>query len=402
MENKYQQMMTEDSIRIERIKVKELEEFATRIISSIDQDQLVPITLQRAIAHTHNPHADRDDVGLLVALSGDECVGYFGILPIMLKHGTQYSKVYWFSTWFVSPKFRGRSIGSLLMEDALSMNQDFMIVGSGPARKVCQRFGFYEFAPLYYYSLDMSGMERLNPITWVFRLFRKFLSPFRVKVRISNNFTKFFERLASPMTKRLFYWLVYHGENGELKAYHYNEVDDLNYHGVDLDATLPDVAFYRGPEVINWMLKYPWVVKPGQSSTDKKDYYFTDTREKFSTIAVEVNSAGSGEFLGFVILSYSIIGGKGVLKVLDIHLLNREDMRGLLPLIISYGCNFNVDKIELPASLAEGINSRITRRFLLHQKQRLYQCHPENDQSPLGNCWQEIELNYCDGDMPFT
>ena len=395
-------MMTEDNIRIERIKVKELEEFAKGMISSIDQDQLVPITLQRAIAHTRNPYADWDDVGLLVAYSGDECVGYFGILPILLKHGAQYSKVYWFSTWLVSPKFRGRSIGSLLMKDALSMNQDYLIVGSGPARKVCQRFGFYEFAPLYYYSLDMSGMERLNPVTWVFRLFRKFLSPFGVNVRISNKFTKIFDRLASPVTKRFFYWLGDHGEFRELKAYNYNEVDDINYHGLDLDAYLPDVAFYRGSEVINWMLKYPWVVKPGQSPTEKKDFYFTDVREKFSNIAVEVYSAGSGEFVGFVILSNSLIDGKGVLKVLDIHFLNREDLRGVLPLIISYGCKFNVDKIEIPESLVEGINSRIARRFLLHQKQRLYQCYPENDQSPLGNCWQKIELNYCDGDMPFT
>ena len=402
MEIKYQKKMTEDSIRIERIKVKELEEFAKGMISSKDQGQLVPITLQRAIAHTRNPHADSEDVGLLVAYIGDEFVGYFGILPIVLKHGTQYSKVYWFSTWFVSPKFRGRSIGSLLMEDALSMNQDYIIVGSGPARKVCQRFGFYEFAPLNYYSLDMSGMERLNLVTWIFRLFRKLLSPLGVRVNIDNKYTKFFERLASPLTKRFFYWLGNHGENGVLNAYNYNEVDDINYHGLDLDANLPNVTLYRGSEVINWMLKYPWVVEPGQSSTQKKNFYFTDVREKFSNIAVEVYSECSGEFVGFVILSNSIIGGKGVLKVLDIHFLNREDICGVIPLIIRYGCIFNVDKIEIPASLVGCICSKIAQRFLVHQKQRLYQCFPGNDQSPLANCWQEIELNYCDGDMPFT
>ena len=395
-------MMPEDSIRIERIKVKELVEFAKGMISSIDRDQLVPITYQRAIAHTHNPHADWDDIGLLVAYSGDECVGYFGILPIMLKHGEQFSKVYWFSTWFVSPKFRGRSIGSLLMEDALSMNQDYVIVGSGPARKVCQRFGFYELNPLDYYSLDMSGMERLNPITWVFRLFRKILSPFGVKVRISNNFSKFFERLASPLTKSFFYWWGFLVEKGTMNAFTFNEVDNINYHGLDLDADLPEVAFYRGAEVINWMLKYPWVVEPGQSLTEKKGFYFTDVREKYSNIAIEVSSAVSGEFIGFIILSNSKIDGKGVLKVLDIHLLSQIDLGGVLPIILRYGHEFNADKIEIPASLVAGINNKFVRRFLLHQKQRFYQCYTENDQSPLGKYWQKIELNYCDGDMPFT
>jgi GNAT superfamily N-acetyltransferase len=395
-------MMAEDSIRIERIKIKELVEFAKGMISSKDQEQLVPITLQRAIAHTHNPHADRDDIGLLVAYSRDECVGYFGILPIMLKHGEGFSKVYWFSTWFVSPKFRGRSIGSLLMEDALSMNQDYVIVGSGPARKVCQRFGFYEFDPLVYYSLDMSGMERLNLITWVLRFFRKILTPFGVKVRISNNISKFFERLASPLTKKLFYRWGFHVEKRTKNAFTYNEAENIDYHDLDLESNIPEVAFYRGAEVINWMLKYPWVVEPGQSLTEKKGFYFTDVREKYSNIAIEVSSAFSEEFIGFIILSYSIIGGKGVLKVLDIHFVNPDDLRGVFPIILRYGHEFNADKIEIPANLGAGNNNKFVQRFLLHQKQRFYQCYPDNDQSPLGKYWQKIELNYCDGDMPFT
>jgi GNAT superfamily N-acetyltransferase len=394
--------MTEDRIRIERIKVEELVEFAKDMILSKDKDRLIPITYQRAIAHTRNPHADGDDIGLLVAYSGDECVGYFGILPIMLKHGDHFSKVYWFSTWFVSPKFRGRSIGSLLMENALSMNHDYVIVGSGPARKVCQRFGFYELDPLVYYSLDMSGMERLNFITWVFRFFRKILSPFGVKVRISNNFSKTFERLVSPLTKKLIYrWGLYVGK-GSMKAFTYNEVDNITNDDVDLQANMPEVAFSRGAEVINWMLNFPWVVEPGHSLTENMDFYFTDVREKYSNIAIEVYEAFSGEFVGFIILSYSIISGKGVLKVLDIHFIKQDYLRGVFPIILRYGCKHNVDKIEIPTSFVEGLNNKIIQRIILHQKQRVYQCFPENDQSPLGKFWQKIKLDYCDGDMPFT
>jgi hypothetical protein len=394
--------MSEELTRIERIKVGELEDFAKSMISSISQDHLVPITLQRAIAHTHNPYADEDDIGLLVAYIGEECVGYFGILPIMLKHGTQHSKVNWFSTWLVSPKFRGRSIGSLLMKDALSMDQDYMIVGSGPARKVCQRFGFHELPPLLYYTLDMSGMGRLNPITWILRVFRKILSPFQVKVHISNKLTKLFENLLSPFTKRIFYWLGSQVEKGELQGYSFEEVREIGNHGLDLDEYLPEVSFYRGYDAVNWMLKYPWVSQPGQSPTEKMGFYFTDVRDEFINLAIELYSRDKVEYVGTVVLSYSIIGRQAVLKILDMHFAKEDGVRSVLPLALYYGRNFNVDRIEFPTNVAGSMKSGLMRRLLLHKKQRIYQCHPKDDHSPLGQWWQEIELNYCDGDMPFT
>jgi GNAT superfamily N-acetyltransferase len=394
--------MTEERIRIERIKVGDLENFAKTMLSSLKHYHLVPITLQRAIAHMHNPYAAAEDVGLLVAYYGDECVGYFGIIPIMLKHGDQLSKVYWFSTWLVSPKYRGRSIGSLLMEDALSMDHDYMIVGSGPARKVCRRFGFYELPPLTYYSLDMSGMGRLNPTTWLFRLIRRILSPFKIKIIISNQLTKFVERLLSPIAKLIFYRLGSHHGKDVLTSFSFDKVKEISNHDVDLVEYQPEVSFYRGVEAINWMLKYPWVVQPGKSATEKLGFYFTDVRDVFSNIAIEVYSKDTKEYKGFVIMSYSLIGESAVLKILDVHLLTENDLRSVLPLAIYYGRKFNADKIELPGNVAERMQSRIIRRLLLHEKQRIYQCHPRDDDSPLGQRWREIKLNYSDGDMPFT
>ncbi len=111
-------------------------------------------------------------------------------MPVLIKNGDEYSKVSWFTTWRVSPALRGKSIGSLLMKEALSMGKDYLIVGSSSARKVCQRFGFLEKEPLEYCYLDVSGMERLNPATWVFRLSRKLLKPLKVKVNVDNRITR--------------------------------------------------------------------------------------------------------------------------------------------------------------------------------------------------------------------
>ena len=124
--------MTESDIRIEHIKVKDLVPFAERVIGAAKAGQFVPISMQRAEAHAHNPYAAKEDVALLVAIDADEeVVGYFGILPLLLRHGSDYHKVHWFTTWNVSSKVRGRGVGADLMTEALTLGHDFLIVGSG-------------------------------------------------------------------------------------------------------------------------------------------------------------------------------------------------------------------------------------------------------------------------------
>ena len=80
--------MTKSEIRIEHIKVSELVPFAERVIGASREGQFVPISMQRALAHANNPFAAKDDIALLVAIdSSEEVVGYFGILPLLLREG---------------------------------------------------------------------------------------------------------------------------------------------------------------------------------------------------------------------------------------------------------------------------------------------------------------------------
>jgi len=80
--------MTGSDIRIEHIKIKDLVTFAEGVIAASSEGQFVPISMQRAVAHAHNPYASKDDVALLVAInSHEEVVGYFGILPLILREG---------------------------------------------------------------------------------------------------------------------------------------------------------------------------------------------------------------------------------------------------------------------------------------------------------------------------
>ena len=150
--------MSNNEIRFEHIKVKDLQEFAERVLGNSRKGQFVPITMQRAIAHANNPYAAKNDVGLLVAIdSDDEVVGYFGILPLLLRNGDECFKANWFTTWSVSSKVRGRGVGAQLMAEALSLKLDYLIVGSVHARRVCQKYGF-------------GSVSRCHTIGWIPRV----------------------------------------------------------------------------------------------------------------------------------------------------------------------------------------------------------------------------------------
>jgi len=394
--------MEQDEIRIEKIEIRELIPFASQYLDRANKDAMIPISMQRAVAHSHNPYADGDDIALLVAYNEDELVGYFGIMPVMLKIGESLHKIYWFSTWLVSPKLRGKSVGSLLMKEALSLDQDYLIVGSGPARQVCRKFDFLEREPLEYYELDLTGTKRLNPIVALFRLFRKLLHPFGINVEIANSLTRGFDRIVGSLSKRVFIRLLLSKHEALLHEIKYSEVTEVRDETAEQWANLPAVTLYRDSRVVNWMLKYPWQVEPGKSRTEHLNYYFSDVRKIFQQIALEITSPDGKDYKGYIVFSVSTIRSEIVLKLTDIRLTDRNDERFVLPLILKFGKIFLADRIDLPKGQAEMLAGSVLKKVLLHKEIRITQCHPKNDQSPLSNAWPKMQLNYCDGDMAFS
>ncbi|MCD6402077.1 MAG: GNAT family N-acetyltransferase [Anaerolineales bacterium] len=396
--------MTEEKIRIKHIKVRELPQFAESVIKTGKRDQFVPISVQRAIAHAHNPWADSDDIGLLVAVDeGDEIVGYFGILPIALRDGNDIHKVYWFSTWLVSPKVRGKGVGSKLMQEALSLNQDYLIVGSVYARRVCHKFGFLERPPLIYYWVDMTGMERMNILVMLRRLYRKglkLLGRNHKKVVLTSQVTRKIDRLLSPFTKSIFYSALNFITRKYIMGIQIEEVSELtnSFQGYE---HRPMVELHRSLETINWMLKYPWVVNPGQSLTENMDYYFSDVRALYKTFGLEIRDS-SGQFTGFIVFSVSKIGGNVVLKVLDYDYRDKRMENILFALAIRYGKKFSADRIEMPMELIGELAYRLLGRILLHEKRRIYQSSPKSEDSPLARSWEKLTFHLADGDMPFS
>ncbi len=395
--------MSLNEIRFEHIKVKDLQEFAECVLGNSKKGQFVPITMQRAIAHASNPYAAKNDVALLVAIDSDEdVVGYFGILPLLLRSGEEYFKANWFTTWSVSAKVRGRGVGAQLMAEALSLKQDYLIVGSVHARRVCRKYGFWERSPLAYYWLDTTGMGHLNPLVWIRRGYRKLIHLLRIdqEVKLKTPLIDWIDSWVGPFLKRLFYALIAGPQSKVLADIRFEEVDQLQREPAT-PLNRPQVELHRGVDAVNWMLKNPWVVETGQSITEDMDYFFSDTRPLYRFVALELFSSDD-EYKGFVVYSISQKGSKMVLRTLDYCFTQPSDQRYVLALAIQYGRQYLADIIEIPAQAAADLRPSLIAKLLLHRKERIYQCMPKDDESPLAQAWEDIALKLVDGDMSFS
>lgn len=396
--------MTKTDIHYEHILVRDLETFASSIIKNSKPGQFIPITLQRARAHANNPYAAPDDVGLLVAVDNEgDVVGYFGILPLMLRVEEQLHKCHWFTTWSVSDKVRGMGVGSGLMREALTLEKDFLIVGSVHARRVCQKFAFWERDPLQYIWIDPSGMAALNPLTWILRLVRKIthLGEFNLKIPISTRATRTIDHLLAPLTRRFFYPLLTRRLKNILQGTHFLQVSQIRRE-LPKGMEKPAIELHRGPEAINWMLQYPWVVEAGSSPTEDKDYYFSDARPRHEFIAFELLGSTSEDYLGFVVFQVSQKVSGTFLKTLDYAITDPNQYQQILALAVRLGRINNAITIEVPEMVAKPLYKWSLHRLLLLRKSRIYQCHPYSEDSPLACAWQDITLRLYDGDMAFS
>jgi hypothetical protein len=132
------------------------------------------------------------------------------------------------------------------------------------------------------------------------------------------------------------------------------------------------------------------------------NYYFSDVREIFRYVAIEISSPGAGQPKGFLVLSISHKKEKTRVKILDFHFNNPEDREIAVYLALKYAKDFLADRIEYPASLEIYFKKTIRFKKLTKKQSRLYMFYPGSSPSPLGVYKGRIALNYCDADTAFT
>jgi len=388
-------------IRIEQIKLKDLNDFARKTLTHLAFRNVTPISLIRAQSQTKNPHAHRDDVALLVAFYKNRCVAYHGLLPGLLKGNGNFSKVYWLITFFVSPHYRKKGIGKLLVKEIQGLGTDLVTTGiTKAAEAVYRSMGFEQLGELPYIQL------RLDRIHFLSSFFQNILE------HIENNENKLsklymiinkLDNRIYTTTKKIFYRSVLPRLNLEEKRFRYRLVPHLSERFQSVADFRPHrPSFFREIKTINWMLQHRWVVSKHEEKSAAENYYFSTVRDIFKYIALEVYAADEKSLKGFVVLSVSCKKSKTSVKILDYDFPERSDDHIAAYFGLKYAKEFLADRIEFPEHLAGFFINQLSLPRLVKKKKRLYLFYPSNDDSPLAVSTPEIKLDYCDSDTAFT
>ena len=400
--------MTSEQIRIERIKVKDIYQFACRIVDRTKQDEVLPITKHLALALAKNPYADEDDPALVVAYVGDRCAGYIGLFPGLLRTGDRYSKVFWGCTLFVAPEFRPIGIGGFLIKNLLSMKIDFVGAwGSEMAENIWRRLGLLgHLGPRDVYVLETKKLLMLSideKLLWFLHNFLgdlKYLSGFIH--RMIEMIKRVKEQIIYPALKRVYYRLLLVRYGRHLKKIYFEEIDEIPKDVLDRRQYRPVAEFHRGVEWINWKLRYRMMLNYDEVDVSYANYHFGGLRDLFKYIALNVYSYDRKEYKGFLVLSICIHKSKTKIKILDFHFHELSDTQYIFLLSLRYAEMYKADYIILPNQLAHHFIEKKMTRIILGLRQHYYVIRPQNEESPLAKSLNEIELSLCDGDYSLT
>ena len=395
--------MAENQIKIQKIRLKELAFWAAGSLNQPAYKKVVPVTLTRAASQSKNPYARPEDVVLLVAFSGDQCIGYHGLLPAVFRHRDGFARVHWATTFFVAPAFRGRGIGKYLLQEIKNLKMDFIVCQiTESARRTYSSSGFEDLGELNYFQLRV---DRLDVVSRFFDATagRSGNKSARPQSR-PPGVIRLLQRPVYRLTKRLFYPLAVHGSRRHVKRkFTWKIVDRIDESRLGRpDRQPPGASFFRGLPAVNWMLDCPWVVSGNQRRTGFARYYFSDVRDIFRYVAIEINSEHPGDPLGFLVLSISAKKKKTRVKILDFYFKNPADEDIAVYLALKQAGVYLADRIEYPCSLTDYFSRRAEFKKLIKKQTRLYMYYPQSSRSPISACRGKIAFDYCDGDTAFA
>ena len=384
--------MVEQKVRIERVLVKDIVDFAKRHAEADARGQVVPISKLRAAAHAANPYADSNDVCLLVAMRGEDCVGYLGLMPGMLKVEDKLHKLYWYTTWYSGDDGQQAGAGGVLLLASLSLGYD--IVGADLDEVTVpyyQRLRFQPLGPLPYLELSL---DRLDPLGAPWLALRVLLRRRGRKMRVVD--TAF--AMCRNVSRTIFYSLFSSTIANESSGLKFRELSELPADAAFNAGT--GVRFYRGPEAVRWRLTHPWITDEPDEAT--QGFFFSDYRDFVRFVVVELESSSGEKPLGHLVLSISRHNERTTVKVLDRFLNGEDDPRILVAAGLKYAKLYRADRLLLPEQCGPHLDTTPMMRRAFRRKSRLYYCHPRRRDSILPADLDQIQLDFCDGDTPFT
>ena len=385
-----------ERVRIEPVRVRELVAFVDRYLRTGASQAVTPLTPQRALSQSQNPHANADDVGLLVAYVGSTCVGYQGLLPVSFV-GTSggESTVMWSTSMFVLPEYRDRLVALQLVRAAINENVELVLNEfSDEAGKLFRGLRFQEMPALEFLRLRV---DLLNVLGHPLQLLGRSPTRARLLRAVAARGLRLTRRTGYFGVRPLYYALLSRltrlPDGFECRA-----VDRVRELPIAEREHLPPARFARGIQTVNWMLETPWVRDDRPPTAPP--YYFADTSELFRYVALEILDANR-RYRGFIVLSVRREDGRTTLKLLDrqlAHDLPRDVIRAVS---LRYAREHGADVVDLPLDLDASLGRLPLRRLLLRTVERPYLCRASDDASPLVADRLRLRPSLADGDTAF-
>jgi GNAT superfamily N-acetyltransferase len=395
--------LKEDQIKIEKIRLKDIDQFARQAARQPPYQKSVPISRRRAISQINNPYGRPEDVALLVALHGDKCVGYQGLLPGLFSRHNDIKRIHWSTAFFVSPDYRGTGVAGRLLAEIKKLNIDFPVTRmTEGAQQAYLKAGFKELGHLTYYQLRMEKIRKLDAILQAAEASRASKADSDEISTLATDDRRNAEALYRQ-SKTIFYRRLLVDLEPKQSAFKHAAVAQIDAQAQPLlRMQINQPQFFRGIEAINWMLTYRWLISAAHEKAAAEPYYFSLVSELFDYIAFEIYSADKKVFKGFLILSVLVKKGRTWIKILDFAFKNPADAHLAAYFALIHAQKFSADRLEFPASLLGYFENHPLLQPLIKKQQRLYLYHPKKQASVFEGCIGKIRLDYCDADTTFT
>ena len=396
--------MNEPDIKIVEVKAKDIYEFACNAASQLKKDDILPISRQRALAWSKNPYADANDTVLYVAYHNGRCVGYRGEVPGLIYDAGKLYKVIYPSTGYVIPEYRRFQVAIDITEAALSKGNDFVVTGlSSQAEKFYRLMGWHALTPVEIHVINISASRIVNaPLRLIRHYLNKASPTMRIAKRIESfagNVIYYLNRIAKSSKYQLLKW------------YTRRFVADISWHqtsnytdnsALSTKFHKTDTCFYRGPEIVDWMLQYPWIVERGARPDDSKAYFFSNIREIFRYIPLIIIDNSDKQPLGFVVLQLSKHMTERTLKVLDYGPSDPKIQILVAGIAIQYAASCSADVINMPSSVGTLLKRSFPFRYIMKTRNLVSYFHSSDQRSPLKRVAQRLVPTSCDCDLAFT
>ncbi|NQU06812.1 MAG: hypothetical protein HQ568_12010 [Calditrichaeota bacterium] len=397
--------MTE--IRIDKITIEKLHKFSEFALSDKENFRFIPISPQRAIAQSKNPDASKDDIGLLVVYDGPKCIGYTGLVPCRLRVGTEVSKIFAHSTFYIDPAYRGKparddqTIAEALMQEVLNLENDFLSTGiSEDAVEffLKRKEMFKPVGPLSYLRINIGRV----------RIFSTFVKKLQSKVKygfvhqMTNRLMKFCKSTKHSLILHLLYPSCKYARSEiifqEVAHVSYLQVTrDTQISGEDIEAN-KGLYLYRDENVINWMIANPWITNDREISSE---YHFATLRDQFRYLAYNLSDASSGHIIGYVVFSISTENGYTTLKILDYKVSDDRLIPAIFKHALDISINHIANVIECSSDFRRFIQNKTLLRMITSTHERVYFAGISQDSIIKAHNYN-ICLDYCDCDKPYT